>query len=199
MQGFCVRWASESACHVTLNVLAHFTIVYSVLVGTLVSIGLHQFTLSDAQFAITVTHSPLSFYLIYVSIRSLLNKPTLVMDRLEGLKRPTQALAVGLLFFWIALDTIVMFGRHAFTDGRCQDTTWRDWATVLIDSWFVSPLYTFATAEALGIPVYVFLLIGGLVYYVRTTPDSRRATVQEPLAVFWRVVSFLPSLVVSTR
>lgn len=87
-----------------------------------------QLSVADAHFAISLTVSPLTVYLVYASFRDLFGKPTLVYTGRPKSKNLFKTFAFTLLATLIVLDLLIYLGgTHVFAGQDCGRITFAAW------------------------------------------------------------------------
>ncbi|KAF9785399.1 hypothetical protein BJ322DRAFT_827653 [Thelephora terrestris] len=101
---------------VDVGVQASFLQIYSILLSTLLSINRKQLSLDDASFALNLTCSPLTAYLVAASIGDLCGSKTGLYKRIKSHRRIIRFLGTLILPLWLALTMVLNFSSSAFTD-----------------------------------------------------------------------------------
>ena len=122
--GIQMSWPSEG---VDAGVIASIAQLYCILLSTLFSINRQQLSLFDANYALTVTSSPFTIYLVFSSIRELLGYETGLFERLESHPRVIRFFGALLLPVWLGLRITLLLSGKAFKDSQlCDNTTFSD-------------------------------------------------------------------------
>jgi len=113
--------------------------VYPILIATASSIGSHSdLSLFDAHYAVAVTASPTTVYLVYVSY---FRPPTILFNELTSSKAIVRYLGLLLPILWLFVNLMTSFYTKAFRDSAlCRGMTLPLWIEFLIASNFVGVL-----------------------------------------------------------
>ena len=107
--------------------------LYCILLSTIFSIGRQQLSLFDANYALIITSSPFTIYLVYSSIRNLLGLETGLFERIESHRRVIGFIGALLLPLWLGLALTLRLSSKAFTDSKlCSDSTFWDFLLDLL-------------------------------------------------------------------
>jgi len=140
------RWPDEQRDNIRqTSVYGLFSQVYPILLATIVSIasvGRTKLSLFEAHFAVAVSASPISAYVVYQAFYDACQHPRLFLhlskDTAVGFAR---WLALILPFIWLAVNTIVSFSPTAFKNSHlCNGMTVPRWFEFQIVSNFVGVL-----------------------------------------------------------
>lgn len=114
--------------------------IYPILLSTLSSIGSKQLSLFDANFALILTSSPLTVYIVVTSTCEWFGMKTGLYKRIKSNRFVVRILGTSVLFLWFGLSATLKLSIHAFRDSEaCQGVTLWDWlgdlfVTVLLRS-----------------------------------------------------------------
>jgi hypothetical protein len=128
------------------SIMGLFFLNYSILLSTATTIGRDKLTLFEAHFAVAVTASPVSVYLVYKGFREVFHLYRLRPSSRAQLKAngPTAAalfLACALPFSWTALNAVVSYHPKAFKNSHyCKGLSFKDWLEYQVVSNFVGVL-----------------------------------------------------------
>ena len=120
--------------------------VYPIMVATAGSINTDNLTLFDAHFAVAVTASPVSFYLVYSSIRDAIGRPNTLFSKLRRESGPAaniiRSFGLVLPILWLGVNLTISFSPHAFKDSYnyCKNMTFAQWLEFQAVSNFVGVL-----------------------------------------------------------
>ena len=139
--GILITW---SLADVDVGVQASIIQFYPILLSTLLSINRQQLSLFDASFALQLTSSPLTTYLVVASICDLCGFETNLYKRIKYNCIIIRALAILVPFFWLGLSMTLTLSDSAFIDsGLCRGSTFRDWLLHLLRFIWVSVQFGF--------------------------------------------------------
>jgi len=122
------------------------TQVYPIMIATAGSIKKDNLTLFDAHFAVAVTASPTSFYLVYSCIRDVMGCPNTLFSKLRRESGPATniicAFGLALPILWLGVNLTISFSPNAFKDSHihCKEMTFARWFEFQIVSNFVGVL-----------------------------------------------------------
>lgn len=109
------------------GVIATIVQLYSILLSTLFSIGRQQLSLFDANYALMVTSSPFTMYLVFSSICDLLGFETGLFKRVGTHHRIIATFGALLLPIWFGLRLTIRLSSKAFQDSElCGNPTPKD-------------------------------------------------------------------------
>ena len=101
---------------------------YPILLSTLLSINRDQLSLWDAFFALTLSSSPLTVYLVVTSIADLCGIQTGLYKRIKSHHFIIRAFGASLLLIWTGLSMTAIMSATAFKDSPCLPArTFVDW------------------------------------------------------------------------
>ena len=134
---------------------------YPILLSTLLSIKRQQLSIFDAQFALTVSSSPLVIYLSFASACDLCRIRTRLFKRIKSYRNIIRILGALVPFLWTALSMVVNFSDKAFLDSPCRPTSsfldWLEETTVFIILDIVSLGGSFGIGLAALLPFLILL------------------------------------------
>jgi len=106
---------------------------YLILVSTFLSINRHQLSLFDANYALILTSSPPTMYLVAASIYEIFTSKSNLYKRIRSHRRTVRTFAVLLPFLWLALSMTLRLSGRAFKDSElCHGSTFKDWILYII-------------------------------------------------------------------
>ena len=203
--------------HVQTSVAMHLTQVYPIMIATAGSINTDNLTLFDAHFAVAVTASPVSFYLVYSCIRDAIGRPNTLFSKLRRESGPAtniiRAFGLTLPILWLGVNLTISFSPHAFKDSHlyCKEMTFARWLEFQTASNFVGVLDVMGRRDiwndlsgrgGLGAICLVIMLVWA-VYLVRHRKDIyeeirfRRSDVARARAPWfarkWRFLQDIPA------
>ena len=137
--GILVTWSPKD---VDEGIQASLTQIYPILLSTLVSIKRQSLTLFDATFALLLTSSPLTVYLVVASICDLCGFETNLYKRIKSYRRTIRFFGAMIPFLWLGLSLTLTFSDKAFKNsGLCRGSSFTDWLLDVFWSLiFYSPL-----------------------------------------------------------
>jgi len=111
--------------------------VYPILIATASSIGSGNLSF-DAHYAIAVTASPITVYLVYSSFRDVFLHPNILFQKLTSSKAVVRYLGLLLPFLWLFVNLMTSFYTKAFSDSElCRGMRLSLWIEFQIASNFV--------------------------------------------------------------
>ena len=113
--------------HVDAGIQPLLVQIYTTLLSTLSSINRKQLSLFDASFALTLSSSPLTIYLVVASISNLCRIDTNLYERIKSHRLIVCVLGALVLVPWIGLSMTYGMSTKAFIDSRCYPTAFKDW------------------------------------------------------------------------
>ena len=146
---------------VDVGVQALLIQIYPILLSTLLSINRQQLTTSDASFALLLSSSPLTVYLVAASIGDLCGIHTGLYKRIKSYRLITRALGALVLLLWTGLSMTSIVSTTAFKDSHCYTYTFTDWLMYIVSiiMWFFQSVggIMVGVGWALVFPWFVFL------------------------------------------
>ena len=140
---------------------------YPILLSTLLSINTRTLSLFDAGFALLLTSSPLTIYLVVASICDLFGFETNLYKRIKSYRRIISILGVLIPLLWLGLSLTLTFSDNAFIGSEfCSNSRFTDW---LLNT-FLSLLFESPFQSNLGVGYGVlptFALAFGLCLFRR--------------------------------
>ena len=115
---------------------------YPILLSTLLSINRQQLSLLDAEFALTLSSSPLTIYLVFTSICDLCGIQTGLYKRIKSHRLVIRTFGALILLIWTGLSMACVMSTTAFKDSPCGSETLIDWlwATIMyFCNWYLHP------------------------------------------------------------
>ena len=100
---------------------------YPVLLSTLLSIDRQQLSLADAHFALLISSSPLTVYLVAASIGDIVGIQTGLYKQIKSHRLITRTLGALVPLLWLALSMTLTFSKSAFKDSSCAGGGFTDW------------------------------------------------------------------------
>jgi hypothetical protein len=127
--------------NIDVGVRATLIQIYPILLSTLLSINTQTLSLFDANFALLLTSSPLTTYLVVVSICGLFGFETSLHKRTKSHRRTIRILGALIPFLWLGLSLTLTFSDKAFVGSEyCCGVSFKDWLSDLFWSLWLSPL-----------------------------------------------------------
>ena len=122
--GIMVTWSPED---VDVGVQSLLVQIYTILLSTLLSINRQQLSKFDAGFALLVSSSPLTVYIVVASISDLCGINTGLYKRIKSHRHIVRALGASVLLLWTGLSMTVNLSSRAFKDSSCGVSTFPEW------------------------------------------------------------------------
>ena len=122
--GIMITWSPGDVDVGIQSLLIQF---YPILLSTLMSINHDQLSTSDAWFALSISSSPLTIYLVVTSIADLCGIQTGLYKRIKSHRFITRAFGASLLLIWTGLSMTAVMSASAFKDSSCYPGTFVDW------------------------------------------------------------------------
>jgi len=119
-----VTWSPRDVGVGVQSLLIQF---YPILLSTLLSINRNQLSTLDAQFALLLSSSPLTVYLVVTSIFDLLGIHTGLYKRIESHRPVIRVLGALVLPLWATLSITYGVSARAFKDSSCDIWTFAVW------------------------------------------------------------------------
>ena len=136
-----LRWSKHD---LKTSIFMLLSQVYPILIATASSIGsgeLSELSLFDAHYAIAVTASPITVYLVYSSFRDVFRRPNTLFQKLTSSKAVVRYLGLILPLLWLFVNLMTSFYTKAFRDSAlCQGMTLSLWIEFQIASNFMGLL-----------------------------------------------------------
>jgi hypothetical protein len=102
--------------------------IYPILLSTLLSINTGTLSLFDAGFALPLTSSPLTIYLVVASICDLFGFETNLYKRIKSYRRIIAILGALIPLLWLWLSLTLTFSDSAFVGSElCRNSRFKDW------------------------------------------------------------------------
>src|SRR6267143_6903601 len=104
--------------------------VYPIMIATAASINSDSsLSLFDAHFAVAVTASPVSVYLVYSAFRDVFKRPNTLFQKLTYGKTLIRCLGLAFPFLWLGINLVISFSPRAFKNSpeNCQKMTLMAW------------------------------------------------------------------------
>jgi len=114
---------------------------YPILLSTLLSINRNQLSRLEAYFALLVSSSPLTLYLVVASISDLFGIHTGLYKRINFHRPIIRIFGALVLFIWTGLSITVFTSIGAFEDRYCGNQPFVHWLQVIIGLLFLSLVY----------------------------------------------------------
>ena len=130
-----LRWSEHD---LRTSIFMLLSQVYPILIATASSIGSGS-TLSvfDAHYAVAVTASPITVYLVFSSVRDVFGMPNTLFKKLASSKAIVRYLGLLLPFLWLFVNLMTSFYTKAFSNSYlCQGMTLSLWIEFQIASNF---------------------------------------------------------------
>jgi len=100
---------------------------YPILLSTLFSINRDQLSTTDASFALSLSSSPLTMYLVFASTCDLFGIDTGLYKRIKSHHSIIRILGALVLVIWTGLSMILKMSTTAFKGSSCDPGTFVDW------------------------------------------------------------------------
>jgi len=140
--GIVVTWSPGD---VDVGIQSLLIQLYTILLSTLLSINRQQLSRYDALFALTLSSSPLTVYLVVASICDLFGIHTGLYKRIKSHRLIIRTFGALLLLVWAGLSMTRTMSASAFKDSSCNTGTFVDWL------WYI-----------VGFLMYFLMLAGGV-------------------------------------
>ena len=123
--GVMVTWSPGDVDVGIQSLLVQF---YPILLSTLLSINRDQLSYLDARFALTLSSSPLTVYLVVTSIADICGIQTGLYKRIKSHRFIIRTFGASLLLILIGLSMTTIMSATAFKDSPCFPArTFVDW------------------------------------------------------------------------
>ena len=100
---------------------------YPILLSTLLSIKHQQLSIFDARYALILSSSPLTLYLVIASICDLCRFKASLYQQIKSHCRIIRFFGILMPLFWLGLGATLVLSNQAFKDsGLCQDQTLKE-------------------------------------------------------------------------
>jgi len=119
-----VTWSPEDVDVGIQSLLIQF---YPILLSTLLSINRDQLSTFDALFALVLSSSPLTIYLVVTSIADLCGVQTGLYKRIKSHRFIIRAFGASLLLIWTGLSMTAKMSTSAFKDSPCRAGPFINW------------------------------------------------------------------------
>ena len=178
--GILVTWSSA---YIDVGVQGCLFQIYPILLSTTLSINRKQLNVFDANFALTISSSPLTLYLVVASIGDILGLKTGLYKRIKR-RHFVRPFLVILPFIWLGLSLTLRLSNHAFKGSDlCDGSTLGDWLKDL--GLFFTVIYIKfnlmlggqITAPLITLPIFLLCLF------------RRRSLVTRDVGVYWKKAS----------
>ena len=114
--------------------------IYPILLSTFVSIKRRSLSLYDATFALLLTSSPLTVYLVVASICDLFGFETNLYKRIKLYRRTIRFFGAMIPFLWLGLSLTLTFSDKAFKNSElCSGSSFTGW---LLDVFWSLVIYS---------------------------------------------------------
>ena len=116
--------------------------LYPILLSVLLSINRDQLSTTDAFFALFISSSPLTIYLVVTSIADLCGIQTGLYKRIKSHRFIIRAFGALLLLIWTGLSMTLIMSTSAFKGSSCTNGTFVGWLLYIgyfFLSFFTSP------------------------------------------------------------
>ena len=115
---------------------------YPILLSTLLSIGRQQLSRFEAFFALLLSSSPLTIYLVVASICDLFGTHTGLYKRIKSHRLIIRTFGASFLLIWTGLSTAVVMSTSAFEGELCLSCgTLVHWFQSIIGLLVTSPVF----------------------------------------------------------
>jgi hypothetical protein len=164
--------------------------IYPILLSTLLSIGHQTLSLYDATFALLLTSSPLTIYLVFASIRHLFRFETSLYQQIESHRCIISFFGALVLVLWFVLSVLLRFVDQAFVDSDlCRGSRFKNWVADIL--WYLVVLIN-APFEFgyLGFATFIILLLVFMLclFRRRSQAKERFRADMEGKSGLWRVL-----------
>ncbi|EDR03024.1 uncharacterized protein LACBIDRAFT_307555 [Laccaria bicolor S238N-H82] len=133
-----LRWSGHD---LKTSIFMLLSQVYPILIATASSIGSEDLSLFDAHYAVAVTASPITVYLVYSSFRDLFLGPNILFQKLMSSKAIVRYLGLMLPFLWLFVSLMTSFYTKAFRNSPlCRGMTLSLWTEFQLASNFIGVL-----------------------------------------------------------
>ena len=158
--GILITWSPED---VDEGIQAILLQIYPILLSTLLSVGRKQLSLFDAHFALTLTSSPLTVYLVVASTCDWFGIETGLYKRIKSRHLLTRTLGTLVLILWFGLSVTVRISDRAFVDsGLCKGSTFGDWLLDFLEFLFFTIEFPGVLVAFSHVAIYFLVLPAGL-------------------------------------
>jgi hypothetical protein len=145
--GILVTWSPRG---IDVGVQASLIQFYPILLSTLLSINRKDLSLYDASYALLLSSSPLTIYLVVASICDLFGFETDFYKRIKFHRRTIRTLGVLVPLLWLWLSLTLRFSNRAFVNSElCRNSSFKDWLSDLF--WSLMVYITFFGGQFLGL------------------------------------------------
>ena len=158
--GIMVTWSPEDVDVGIQSLLIQF---YPILLSTLLSINRDQLSLYDAYFALLLSSSPLTTYLVFTSIADLFGIQTGLYKRIKSHRFIIRTFGASLLLIWTGLSMTAVMSTSAFKGNLCSAGTFADWL------WYIGNFLMWVYTTSGGVPA-----VGWVLLALWIAPLSRR-------------------------
>jgi hypothetical protein len=135
---------------IDVGVQASLIQFYPILLSTLLSINRQDLSLYDASYALLLSSSPLTIYLVVASICDLVGFETNLYRRINSHRRTIRTLGVLVPFLWLGLSITLRLSDRAFVNSElCRNSSLKDWFSDLF--WSLMVFITFFGGQFLGL------------------------------------------------
>ena len=125
MIAILLRWSKHD---LKTSIFMLLSQVYPILIATASSIGSGNLSLFDAHYAVAVTASPLTVYLVYSSFRDVFRRPNILFQKLTSSKAVVRCLGLLLPLLWLFVNLMTSFYTKAFNGSElCRGMTLSLW------------------------------------------------------------------------
>ena len=114
---------------------------YPILLSTLLSIGRQQLSRFEAFFALLLSSSLLTIYLVVASICDLFGIHTGLYKRIKSHRLIIRTFGASFLLIWTGLSTAVVMSTSAFEGELCGGGTFVHWFQSIIGLLVTSPVF----------------------------------------------------------
>lgn len=161
--------------------------VYPVLITTFLTIHQNQLAITDARFAINITNSPLSIYLVHSAIRDVCGRPNDLFRRLGSTRVIIRILSLLLFVLWLTLDGIVSYAGYLFSGPSCQNIAHPIWLRFLLNDWFFSHAKSVSFHRSILVATFMCVVaaICWIMYLIRHFQDVTEEFVRRRRRAGW--------------
>ena len=159
LPGILMNWSPTDIDTAVKSSLVQF---YPILLSTLFSVNRQQLSLFDASYALVLSSSPLTVYLVISSISAIFGVKNSLNEGIRFYPRTTFVIGALILPIWLGLSLTVWLSRWAFIDSElCKDSTFKDWLTNLLPTLLLSVLGSsgYPVVSAIVISLFFICLV----------------------------------------
>jgi hypothetical protein len=161
--GILVTWSPGG---IDAGIQASLLQIYPILLSTLLSINRQALYLFDASYALLLTSSPLTIYLVVASICDICGFETNLYKRIKSHRRTIRILGILVPILWLGLSLTLRFSDRAFVDSKsCRGSSFKDWLLDFVRSYLLTSSITPGGGQP-ALVVYVAVPILAATFYL---------------------------------